>query len=138
MSLFLPLKRATLLIPSGPLGDENRKHLFILLTDPYKDEFGNKSVLMVSISSIRPQIPFDKTCILFPKDHPFVKHNSFVVYQKARLLEVDKVLRGVKAGQLVPQDAMDALIFARICKGLAQSRLTPPKLLKFYWEATAQ
>ena len=138
MSLFLPLKRATLLIPSGPQGDQDRKHLFILLTDPHADEAGKNCVLMVSLSTVRPGVPNDPTCILYAGDHPFVKHDSYVVYQKARLEEADKVLRCVKSGQLVPQDPMDGAVFARICKGLEDSRLTPAKLLTFYLKATGQ
>mgnify|MGYP000060538622 FL=1 len=138
MSLFLPLKRATLLIPSGPQDDQGRKHLFILLTDPHTDEAGKHCVLMVSLSTIRKGIPHDPTCILYAGDHPFVKHDSYVVYQKARLEEADKVLRGVKNGQLVPQEPMDGTVFARICKGLEDSKLTPSKLLTFYLKATGQ
>ena len=62
-------------------------------------------------------------------------HDSYIVYQKARLEESDKLLRGVKYGQLVPQDPMDGAVFARICKGLEESRLTPTKLLTFYRKA---
>ena len=138
MCLFLPLKRATLLIPSGPQGDQNRKHLFILLTDPQDDEAGKKCVLMVSLSTVRQGVPHDPTCILYAGDHPFVKHDSYVVYQKARLEEADKVLRGVKSGQLVAHDPMDGAVFARMCKGLEESRLTPAKLLTFYLKATGQ
>lgn len=138
MSLFLPLKRATLLIPSGPQGDQERKHLFILITDPHDDEAGTKSVLMVSLSTVKAGIPHDPTCVLYAGDHPFVKHDSYVVYQKARLEDADKVLRGVKNGQLVPHDPMDSAVFARVCKGLEESRLTPAKLLAFYQKAIGQ
>lgn len=138
MRLFLPLKRATLLIPSGSQDDPNRKHLFILITDPHDNEAGEKCVLMVSISTIRPGVPHDPTCILYAGDHPFVKHDSYIVFQKARIEAADAVLRGVERGQLVPQDPMDSAIFARICKGLEESRLTPTKLLNFYLKATGQ
>lgn len=83
-------------------------------------------------------MPHDPTCILYAGDHPFVKHDSYVVYQKARLEDADKVLRGVKNGQLVPQDPMDGAVFARVCKGLEESRLTPTKLRNFYLKATGQ
>ena len=138
MSLFLPLKRATLLIPSGPQGDQDRKHLFILLTDPHIDEAGKNCVLMVSLSTVKPGVPNDPTCILYAGDHRFVKSDSYVVYQKARLEEADKVLRGVKSGQLAPHDPMKGAVFARICKGLEDSRLTPAKLLNFYHMTTGQ
>lgn len=93
---------------------------------------------MVSLSTVRHGVPYDPSCILYAGDHPFVKRDSYVVYQKARLEEADKVLRGVKNGQLVPQDPMDSAVFARICKGLEDSRLTSSKLLAFYLKATGQ
>jgi hypothetical protein len=130
MSLFLPLKRATLLVPSGTQEDKERKHLFVLLTDPHGD--GEKCVLMVSLSTIRRGIPHDPTCILYQGDHPFVRNDSYVVYQRARIEPAESLLRGVKDGKLIAHDTMDGAVFARICKGLEESRLTPPKLLDFY------
>lgn len=136
MSLFIPLKRATLLVPSGPANDPSRKHLFILLTDPADDGRGKLCILMVSLSSIKPDLPHDPSCILYPGDHPFVKRESFVVYRSARIEAADKVLRGVKDGQLVAQQPMNSAIFARICKGLEESRQTPAKILNFYRAVT--
>lgn len=138
MSLFVPLKRATLLIPSGPSGDVDRRHLFILLTDPYPDETGKSAVLLVSISTVRPNVPHDPTCILYSGDHDFVKRDSYVVYQRTRLEGADKLLRGVKSGELVAHAPMDGAVFARVCKGLEESRLTPIKFLVFYRNATAR
>ena len=138
MSLFLPLKRATLLVPSGPAGNPDQKHLFILLTDRPVIESDVRHVLMVSISTVRTGIPHDPTCFLYPGDHPFVKHRSYVLYQKPRIEAADAVLRGVKSGQLVPYDTIDRAIFARICNGLEESRQTPPKFLRFYLIATGQ
>ena len=136
MRLFLPLKRATLLIPSGPLNDQERKHLFILLTDPQDDGTGIKYVLMVSASTIKPYIRHDATCILYKGDHPFIRQKSYIVYQKARIEQAEKVMHGVKKGLFIPQEAIDSTIFARICKGLEESRLTAPDILTFYRKAT--
>lgn len=136
MSLFLPVRRATLLIPSGPPGNPDRKHLFILLTDPHPDNSGTASVLMVSLSTVRQGVRFDPSCLLYPGDHPFVRRNSYVVYRRARLEAVDAVLRGVNSGQLVPQAPLDGGVFARVCKGFRESRLTPARLLNFYLRAT--
>lgn len=137
MGLFLPLRRATLLIPSGPATDLARKHLFILLTDPCPEsDGGDKCVLMVSLSSVRPPMPYDSTCILRAGDHPFVKNDSYVVYQRSRIEAANKLLDGVKQGVLIPQQTMDATVFARICKGLEESQLTPAKHLNFYRRAT--
>jgi hypothetical protein len=35
-----------------------------------------------------------------------------------------------------PQDTIDSGVFARICKGLEESRLTPSRFLDFYLKAT--
>lgn len=137
MSLFVPLKRATLLVPSGPANDPTRKHLFILLTDPTDDGSGVKAVLMVSLSSVRSGVPHDPTCILYPGDHPFVKRESFVLYARARIEEAEKLLRGVKEGKLVAHDPMNSDVFARICKGVEESRFTSAKVLKFYQHASS-
>ena len=136
MSLFIPVKRATLLVPSGPQNDSSRKHLFIVLTDPCDDGTGTKFILMVSISTIKTGLPYDPTCILYAGDHPFVKRESFVCYQKARVEEANKLLRGVSEGLFIPQDPMQSGVFARICKGLEESRLTSAKSLNFYRRAT--
>lgn len=137
MGLFLPLRRATLLIPSGPEGDLSKKHLFVLLTDPCPEvDGGEKSVLLVSLSTVRDKIPHDGSCLLHPGDHPFVKTISYVVYQRARIETANKLLEGVKQGLLVPQDSIDPGVFARICRGLEKSRLSPPKFLNFYRKAT--
>ena len=137
MGLFLPLRRATLLVPSGPEGDQARKHLFVLLTDPCPEvDDGEKSVLLVSLSTVRDRIPHDSTCILHPDDHPFVRNISYVVYQRARIEAANKLLEGVKQGLLVPQATVEPGVFARICKGLEESRLTPPRYLNFYRKAT--
>lgn len=135
MSLFLPLKRATILIPSGPAGDEQRKHFFVLLTDPYRDESGGNQVLLVSISTIKPSLPYDASCLLYPGDHEFVKAQSYVLYQKSRLERAESLIQGVKDGMFVPQGLIDTSVFARICKGLEDSRFTSSKHLSFYQSA---
>jgi len=132
MSLFLPLKRATLLVPSSPDYDLGRKHLFILLTDPICDQSGRMSVLMVSLSSVKPGIPYDSTCILKQGDHPFIRQESYVQYARARIEDPNKLLRGVKAGTLIPFDPMVQNIFARICSGLEISLFTSPVIQQFY------
>lgn len=137
MSLFLPFKRATLLIPSGPSHDIDRKHLFILLTDPYPNpDSGAKSVLMVSLSTLNNNMQDDRTCILYPGDHPFVKVASFVSYRQAKITDADALMRGVAGGKLVQRDMLDEAIFARVCYGLTQSRHTAPAILRFYEAAT--
>jgi hypothetical protein len=81
MSPFVPFKRATLLIPSGPAIDPDRKHLFVLLTDPIEAlGFDGKQVLLVNIASVPNGLPYDSTCILQPGEYRFIKHESYSTF----------------------------------------------------------
>ena len=129
MTMFLPNRKASILVPSGPAHDPDRKHLFIVLSDPVTDE---KVVLLVSISSVKPDRWNDDSCLLYPGDHPFIKKNSFVDYSSARIEPGDKLLRGVKAGKLIPQDPVSDDVFERICAGVMASKRTPRNIKQFF------
>lgn len=131
--MFFVVKRATLLIASGPASDPNRKHLFICLTDAFGS---GKEMLMVSVSTHRIGLPADDTCHLFAGDHPFIKHKSFIDYRNARVIEADKLVKGERQGLFVAMDPLESSVFARVCYGLTQSPFTAPKHLDFYRRAT--
>jgi len=133
MSVFVPYRRATLLIPSGPAHDPDRKHLFIILTDPAQIlEYTEKQSLLVGVSSIQPELPHDPTCLLYSGDHEFIRHKSYIHYAQARIQSSQGILNGVKKRVLVPKDLLVDEIFARVCKGLVESRFTPRKIALFY------
>jgi len=126
MSLFVPYRRATLLIPSGPAHDPDRKHLFIVLTDPAQVlEYTEKQSLLVGVTTVQADLPHDPACLLHAGDHEFIRHKSFVHYAKALIHSSQTILNGVKKGLLVPKDMLVEEIFARVCKGLVESRFTP-------------
>lgn len=133
MTVFQPVRRATLLIPSGPAHDLDRKHLFIILTDPVADPLNeNKdSVLLTSLSTLDAALPHDSTCILHPCDHPFVTRDSYVSYHTSRIQEAEKIIRGVASGVLIAKEPMDSGIVDRICDGL-DSHQTPEKIKRFF------
>lgn len=93
--MFFVVRRAVLLIPSGPAGDLQRKHLFVCVTDPVGV---GKDVLLVSVSSLIPRQPYDSTCRLYVGDHPFIRHDSYVAYARARIECADKLVEGVSHG----------------------------------------
>lgn len=130
MKFFLPRRRSTILIPSGP--GENQKHLFVLLTDPIGP---SEEILLVSLSSVKPSRPNDRTCLLYPGDHPFIQRDTFANYALARIETAGKLTAGVESQTMYPREMMDPGIFARICKGLIDSRFTVPKLKRFYQQS---
>lgn len=132
MKLFIPLKRATLLLPSGPAEDPNRKHLFVVLSDPFDCPDGEKYLLLVGLSSVPEIGNYDNSCILRPGDHPFIKHDSFVFYSKARIENAGKILRGVREGKLAPYETVSPEVFEKICQGVVSSPFTPPWFLRYF------
>ena len=137
MMLFLPFKKATLLVPSGPCSDPDRKHLFVIMTAPTLHG-SEKNSLMLSFSSCKPGMYCDPACLIGAGEHPFVRKPSFVVYSKARIEGVDGLVRGVKAGTLIPHEQVAVSLFERICDGLTTSRHTARRILEFYNLALAQ
>ena len=134
--LFVPYRRATLLVPSGPAHDPDQKHLFILLNDPAQVlGYGDKHSLLVGVTTIHAAIPYDPACELHPGDHPFIRQRSCVFYAQARIEISQKLIDGVKRGIFSPQGMLAEDIFARVCHGLTLSRSTTPKVLAFYQAA---
>jgi hypothetical protein len=134
--MLLILPRLTVLVPSGPVGDPNRKHLFVVLNAPYCESGGVPSVAMVSFRSLAPDLPYDQTCLLNKGDHPFIKHPTWVDYGKARIEAAAAIERGVRSGILVQHDPLSEAVFRRITAGLCTSPMTPMKVSDFYLAAT--
>lgn len=134
LSSFQPIRRATLLYPSGPANDPNRNHLFVLLTDPIADPLNGGKVcsLLCGLSTVYPTIYHDPTCILQPGDHPFITRNSFVFYAESRVVEAAKLVNGVAQGSFVAKPMMNSAVVDRICAGVLVSIHTPPKAQRFY------
>lgn len=133
MKLFVPYRRATLLVASGPAHDPDQKHLFLLLTNPAQVlDYEDKHSLLVGITTIHANIPHDAACELHPGDHPFIRHKSYVFYAQARIEISQKLIDGVKRGIFSPQGMLAEDIFAHACHGLTVSRSTTPKVLAFY------
>lgn len=126
MTLFFPIKRATLHIPgTGPKHDPERGHLHVILTD--QDE--NKQNLLVGICSYYDRC--DKACIL-EKGHLFIKHKSFVFYAEADVVPADMLHNCVKENIITYEGLFDEPEFQRICNGLLKSAFIRPRVKKYY------
>jgi hypothetical protein len=125
---YKPLPRKTLLIPSGPQLQEDLRHLFIILNEPFEDQ----RVLLVNVTSYRATLKNqDKTCLLLPGEHPFIKTKSIVFYQKAMLQMSQKLIDGVASGKLIQHQPVSDAVFERIVQGLFVSKFTPNYILDF-------
>lgn len=120
--MFIPLPKATLLVATPKQGNQNLKHLFIMLTAPIDDD-----VITVSLSSCKTQF-YDKSCILNKGEHSFIKHKSYIAYHRSGVLKVIQLENmTIKQLEQVSDD-----VFKRIIGGLLKSKQTPNKVKKFY------
>ena len=132
MSVWLPVKRATILLPSGPAQDADRKHLFIVLTNPAAED---DKVLIVPVNTVVDGVTHDGSCHLYYQDHLFIEHKSFVKYRFLRLQSAEKLCGGVDCGWFSPQEDLSQEVFDRVCHGLVMSKHTPPSMNTFYCNA---
>jgi hypothetical protein len=125
---FQPKKMATLRIPSGPPGDPERLHLWIILTDPCPLQAN----LIVSVSSIQEGRFHDPTCLLTPGEHKRVTKPSWVEFRRCKAIHSYALTRGVAAWLYHADEPVTEVLFGRICKGLLESEHTPIRMQRYF------
>lgn len=95
------------------------KHLWIVLTDP--DEDIKRNAAIVNLTTLRKGA--DTTVILKSGDHPFVKHDTTVYYEDARIascVPIIALLNDRALGYELYDDCSD-LILKKIQQGIFDS-----------------
>jgi hypothetical protein len=100
------------------------EHLWVIVTDV--DPTTNKAVC-VNVTTL--QSHSDKTCVLKPGDHRFIKHDSVIKFSDAREMDVALVEQALRAQttQFVCEahDPCETELLIRIQQGLIDSKQTP-------------
>ena len=92
------------------------RHLHVVLSHPT----GSGKVVLAMISTYDESCKND-TCVLRPSDgHPFIKHYSYVVYEKAVLYPVAKLQALEKNGEIKPMVPFSLEVLEKILKGADQ------------------
>jgi hypothetical protein len=113
MKMFEAYRKGTVLALSGSC-----EHLHIICNDPaYYPRNESYCVLAVNISSCKFGIKFDDTCILKAGEHPFIKHDSYVVYRHSVIWQAEKIIAKVASGEIVPHKEMETEPFKRVLNG---------------------
>lgn len=113
---------ATILIPSGPPNDLQRKHLHVVVA---RRSGPPVQILMVSVSSIGAQ-KYDDTTVLDADEHPFLRHHSYVRYQVARVEFETDIERGIQTGAFALREELDEEGLRRIRDGFRSSMFAKP------------
>ncbi len=125
---WIAARKATLLIPSGPNHDPNRKHLHIVVTNPN----ASGDVLIVCVVSIPPTNIYDPSCTFFPGEHPFIVKDSYVAFRFSRVVQAGLLEAKVAAGDYIAKADLEEKRFLDVVVGLKDSTFTTPKILNFY------
>lgn len=124
---YLPYRKGTVLAPSGPVD-----HLHIICSDPiYSAEHGCDVVLVVNISSVPTAGPYDNSCVLRPGDHPFVRHQSYLVYSRAVLWRCPAITDKVGSGEYRTHEDLSESVMLRVIEGFNSSLHTAFKIVRF-------
>lgn len=131
MSLFIPLPRLTVLVPSGPVHDLDRMHLYVVLTPPQQMPDGSAALAWVCVRSLYPDSYHEPTCVLQRGDHDFIVRPSWVDYARAAIEHVDFIDKGIRNGQLAQKAPMSPVVFQKVFGGLTTSKRTPRMVKDF-------
>ena len=118
---------ATVLIPSGPQQDPNRKHLFVVVG---RQSGPPAQVLVVPVSSIRTR-HYDKTTVIDRGVHSFIKHPSYIRYGHAQQKSERDIERGIRDGLLVAKETFNAEVLEQIQNGFRTSKFAKPYARNF-------
>lgn len=125
---YQPKRGDTLLIPSGPSHDPDRKHLHGILTEKCGDDLH----LVVCVESIIPDAYHDPTCVLQIGEHKFITKPSWVNYQRTQCIKAVRLTKLVDGWLYTPKEPLTQALLDRICAGVLQSRMTPRGMKNYY------
>ncbi|MGA2032060.1 MAG: hypothetical protein ABSG68_07390 [Thermoguttaceae bacterium] len=93
-------------------------HLWVVVSNP---AFDRKHVVIINMTSDG----IDQSCVLEPEDHSFIRHRTFMRYDKARITTDADLERLVASGDIILHDAVSADLLARIREGTATTDRIP-------------
>lgn len=125
---FQPLKKATLLIPSGPERDPNRYHLWVVLTDPCQHEAN----LLVSISTLHSNRFHDPACVIEAGEHKRITAQSWAVYRLCRAMLSASLVKGEASWMYRVAEPVSDAIFGRLCAGVMESEHISPRMRRYF------
>lgn len=129
MILYSVEARDALLIPTP-----NIPHLFTVITDPWPYDDSGNSVIMVNISSIKRNRPYDGTCVIRADEsaNRFITCDSYVIYQFAELRKESQIISLREQGLITPYGTMSKECYERMASGIQRSENTPEEIKAAY------
>ena len=109
----------------------DRLHLFITLCEPFLDPLGDP-LAIIAVPLNTPTLMTDKTVLLLPKDHPFIRYETAVSYNFMTRLAVAGLTRleqdnanKHEGKTFVRREPLQVDVLNRVIVGALTSELAP-------------
>lgn len=102
-------------------------HLHIVISDPGTDSSRVVIVSLTSYENFQHEIYKDGSCVLDPKDHPWIRHRTCVSYRDGRLVPNEALDAALEAGRLEMQESVGKEVLNRILEGAEKTDELPNK-----------
>jgi hypothetical protein len=112
----------TLLFPGGAVPSP---HLWVILWGPAGDA---EACLMAMLTTLRAHS--DRSCILRPGDHPFIRHETAVAYNNVRRYTGAALAAEIASGTARRRDPVSPDVLARLRAGFFASPRTPHAMVE--------
>lgn len=113
-----------------------KEHLFVVLFDPdtYQREGYGKRLCIVSVNftSVATEKKIDSACVIEAGEHPFIQHQSYVLYERIQIMDHEHVCLCVNTGVYRPAQKVSVELLNRIVLGIQGSSFTPRKYKKLF------
>lgn len=107
-------------------------HLHVVMNDPvHCGELNDLSVLVVNFSTVQPGAYHDPACVVQAGCHPFIRHESYVVYRGATVLKVPRLEAKIQTGDVRPDAPVSRIVYDQIRAGFDMSDLVSPKISRY-------
>jgi len=109
------------------------RHLNVVISDPD----GDNNVMVVPVSTYRekngmPLLGQDQSCLIPAGCHHFIRDNSYIRYQNAKIMNPIDIFNGLNKGKLARMGDFDLSIVQKIQEGAKTSPFLPGKFKKFF------
>lgn len=99
-----------------PTGKQKR-HLRVVITDPDNDQ----NQVVVSITTLKYESQ-DKSCVLKPGEHPFIKDESIVDFRRTMVMSYAQIYNGIKKGVLIKKEDVSDELLSKIQSAASKSK----------------
>lgn len=133
---FVAARRAVLLVPSPPAwAVKDILHPYVAITDGADiDGYPKDSLILVSLSSVKPDRRHATTCVLPAGCHAAIPLESFARYDKTQFVASAHIQQGIARGRFIARDPLDDGLCRLLEDGILASDKTPLFLKKIYAE----